>query len=81
MSFAVFREAPIHVVDAVLMGRPSMIIDCSEIAKAKNDAGLTDALAEQTGQCYPLCDAEAGLYADIYQATTPSSPSCHRSMA
>jgi hypothetical protein len=25
------------------------VIDCSEIGKAKNDAGLVSALAEQTG--------------------------------
>lgn len=29
--------------------KPSLIIDCSDIAKAKNDAGLIDALAGQTG--------------------------------
>jgi hypothetical protein len=26
------------------------VIDCAEIGKAKNDAGLISALAEQTGQ-------------------------------
>lgn len=30
--------------------RPSLIIDCAEIAKAKNDAGLISALADETGQ-------------------------------
>ena len=29
--------------------RPALVIDCSEIGKAKNDAGLVSALAEQTG--------------------------------
>lgn len=27
-----------------------MVIDCEEIAKAKNDAGLVSALADQTGE-------------------------------
>jgi hypothetical protein len=30
--------------------RPALVIDCSEIGKAKNDAGLVSALAEQTGK-------------------------------
>jgi len=30
-------------------GRPALVIDCSEIGKAKNDAGLISALAEETG--------------------------------
>lgn len=30
--------------------RPAMVIDCEEIAKAKNDAGLVSALADQTGE-------------------------------
>ena len=29
--------------------RPALVIDCSEIGKAKNDAGLISALAEETG--------------------------------
>lgn len=30
--------------------RPSLMIDCAEIAKAKNDAGLISALADETGE-------------------------------
>ena len=30
--------------------RPALVIDCSEIGKAKNDAGLVSALAEETGK-------------------------------
>ncbi|TYJ54332.1 hypothetical protein B9479_004997 [Cryptococcus floricola] len=33
--------------------KPAMVIDCEAIAKAKNDAGLVSALAEQTGY-YPV---------------------------
>ncbi|OXM81077.1 exonuclease [Cryptococcus neoformans Bt63] len=33
--------------------KPAMVIDCEEIAKAKNDAGLVSALADQTGY-YPV---------------------------
>ena len=36
-------------------GRPALVIDCSEIGKAKNDAGLVSALAEQTGMSLDLC--------------------------
>jgi hypothetical protein len=32
------------------MGRPAMVIDCAEIAKAKNDSALVSALADQTGE-------------------------------
>jgi len=35
-------------------GRPALVIDCSEIGKAKNDAGLVSALAEQTGMSHDL---------------------------
>ncbi|WVR05409.1 hypothetical protein IAU60_002424 [Kwoniella sp. DSM 27419] len=35
------------------MCRPSLVIDCAEIAKAKNDKNLLDALADQTGY-YPV---------------------------
>ena len=34
--------------------RPALVIDCSEIGKAKNDAGLISALAEETGMLYDL---------------------------
>lgn len=33
----------------MMNGRPALVIDCAEIGKAKNDAGLISALAEQTG--------------------------------
>ncbi|KAK8869527.1 hypothetical protein IAR55_000093 [Kwoniella newhampshirensis] len=33
--------------------KPAMVIDCAEIAKAKNDAGLVSALADETGY-YPV---------------------------
>ncbi|WVQ99031.1 hypothetical protein IAU59_006163 [Kwoniella sp. CBS 9459] len=33
--------------------KPALVIDCAEIAKAKNDKNLLDALAEQTGY-YPV---------------------------
>ena len=33
-------------------GRPALVIDCSEIGKAKNDAGLVSALAEETGMSH-----------------------------
>ncbi|WWC89726.1 uncharacterized protein L201_004651 [Kwoniella dendrophila CBS 6074] len=33
--------------------KPALVIDCAEIAKAKNDKGLLDALADQTGY-YPV---------------------------
>jgi len=35
--------------------RPALVIDCSEIGKAKNDAGLVSALAEETGMSHTLC--------------------------
>lgn len=31
--------------------KPALVLDCSEIAKAKNDAALVSALANQTGGC------------------------------
>jgi hypothetical protein len=34
--------------------RPALVIDCSEIGKAKNDAGLVSALAEETGMSLDL---------------------------
>ncbi|WWD16211.1 hypothetical protein CI109_100637 [Kwoniella shandongensis] len=33
--------------------KPALVIDCAEIAKAKNDAGLVSALADETGY-YPV---------------------------
>jgi hypothetical protein len=55
--------------------RPALVIDCSEIGKAKNDAGLVSALAEETGK---LATHRRGLAE--YQATTPSSHSYLLSM-
>lgn len=37
-----------------------MVIDCEEIAKAKNDAGLVSALADQTGEL--LSPSMQGLF-------------------
>ncbi|WRT67442.1 uncharacterized protein IL334_004413 [Kwoniella shivajii] len=45
----------VSLVSRVLkqQGKPALVIDCAEIAKAKNDKGLLDALADQTGY-YPV---------------------------
>ncbi|WVW82700.1 hypothetical protein I302_104711 [Kwoniella bestiolae CBS 10118] len=45
----------VSLVSRVLkqQSKPSLVIDCAEIAKAKNDKGLLDALADQTGY-YPV---------------------------
>ncbi|OCF71499.1 exonuclease [Kwoniella mangroviensis CBS 8886] len=45
----------VSLVSRVLkqQAKPAMVIDCAEIAKAKNDKGLLDALADQTGY-YPV---------------------------
>nr|XP_018263526.1 exonuclease [Kwoniella dejecticola CBS 10117]OBR85684.1 exonuclease [Kwoniella dejecticola CBS 10117] len=45
----------VSLVSRVLkqQAKPALVIDCAEIAKAKNDKGLLDALADQTGY-YPV---------------------------
>lgn len=41
----------LQIVGQTHVHRPALVIDCAEIGKAKNDAGLISALAEQTGKC------------------------------
>lgn len=45
------------LVTRVLKGqeKPALVLDCTEIAKAKNDAALVTALAEQTGAFSQNC--------------------------
>ncbi|WWC69163.1 uncharacterized protein I206_103099 [Kwoniella pini CBS 10737] len=45
----------VSLVSRVLkqQAKPALVIDCAEIAKAKNDKGLLDAMADQTGY-YPV---------------------------
>ena len=38
------------------------MIDCAEIAKAKTDPGLVDALAQQTGALPNVCGLTLGYY-------------------
>lgn len=55
--------------------RPYIVVDCAEIAKAKNDSGLISALAEQTGKsAIRLCwDQVIGQSFHSYRPLTTSS--------
>lgn len=54
-----FARQKIFLADRQVL-RPAMVIDCEEIAKAKNDAGLVSALADQTGEL--LSPSMQGLF-------------------
>lgn len=45
-----FSQQRVPGEEADMVDRPALVIDCAEIGKAKNDAGLISALAEQTGK-------------------------------